>query len=135
MSKVRLDDLVTRTHIGRRLHLSRAKVGAAISGEAFPPPIGRMGASPIWRWSEVRGWAEDARGTPNGPSDEAMHVAGIRDHFREAGFRLKITQLADGQWQAVRVVIGGPSAKGQAFRGLTRIEAAESALEWLSTHH
>ncbi len=135
MSQNGLDDLVTRTHIGRRLHLSRAKVGVAIDAEGFPAPVGRMGASPIWRWTDVRGWAEDARGTPHGPSDEAMHVAGIRDHFREAGFRLKITALPDGQWQALRVVIGGPSAKGQAFRGQTRIQAAESALEWLSSHH
>lgn len=135
MSVAHLEDLVTRTHIGRRLHMSPGRVGTITAAPGFPAPIGHMGSSVIWRWADVRRWAEGVRGTPDGPSEEAMHVAGIRDHFREAGFRLKIAPMPDGQWQAVRIAIGGPSSKGQAFQGNTRVEAAERALEWLSSHH
>jgi predicted DNA-binding transcriptional regulator AlpA len=130
-----LEDLVTRAHIARRLHLSRAAAARAASAPGFPAPVGRLGASVVWRWSDVRAWAEAERGRPGGPTDEAMHVAGIRDRFRAAGFRLKIVPDPEGGWRAVRVAIGGHSATGQPFRGATREEAAERALAWLETHH
>jgi len=129
------NDLVTRGHIARRLHLSRARVATAVASPGFPAPLGRLGQSPVWRWSDVRAWAEGAAGSPEGPSPEGLRLAGIRDHFRGAGFRLKISQDPDGGWKAVRVAAGRPSAAGEAFRGATALEAAENALEWLQTHH
>jgi hypothetical protein len=129
-------DLVTRGHIARRLHLSRARVAAATTSPGFPAPLGRLDQSPVWRWSDVRAWAEGAAGSPEGPSPEGLRLAGIRDHFRAAGFRLKISQdPGGGGWKAVRVAAGRPSAAGEAFRGATALEAAENALEWLQTHH
>ena len=131
-----LQDLVTRAHIARRLHLTRARAAGATGAADFPAPLGRLGDSPIWRWSDVRKWAEGAAGSPGGPTAEGMRLAGIRDHFRAAGFRLKITpdETSDG-WRAIRIAAGRPSAAGEAFRGATALEAAESALDWLQTHH
>ena len=130
-----LEDLVTRAHIARRLHLSRARVADAVGAEGFPAPVGRVGPSTVWRWADVRRWAERATGSPGGPSAEGMRLAGIRDHFRAAGFRLKITPDPAGGWQAIRVATGRPSAAGEAFHGATALEAAEAALGWLQTHH
>ncbi len=128
-------DLVTRAHIARRLNISRARVDEAVASVGFPEPLGRVGPSPVWRWSQVRDWAEGAIGTPGGPSEEGMRLAHIRDHFRAAGFRLKIMRGADGTWRAIRVASGRPSTAGQEFTGATAIEAAEDALTWLETHH
>jgi hypothetical protein len=129
-----LPDLVTRAAIARRLQLGRAQVARAVRGDGFPAPIGRLRSQLIWRWAEVRAWAERAEGRPEGPTPEGMRLAGIRDRFRGAGFRLKIAQDPSGGWQAVRVAPGRPSSTGQAFRGDTALEAAERALEWLETH-
>ncbi len=130
-----LQDLVTRAAIARRLHLGRARVERAVASPGFPAPLGRLGGLVVWRWSEVRAWAEGAEGRPEGPTPEGMRLAGIRDRFRGAGFRLKIAQDPAGGWQAVRVAPGRPSSAGQVFRGASAIEAAERALEWLETHH
>ena len=129
-----LQDLVTRAHIARRLHIGRPKLDEAIASGDFPTPLGRVGPSPVWRWAEVRSWAEGATGSPGGPSADGMRLAHIRDHFRAAGFRLKITRAGDG-WQALRIASGRPSSAGQAFTGASALEAAESALAWLETHH
>ena len=131
-----LEDLVTRTAIARRLHLARGRVERAAAAPGFPAPIGRLGSQVVWRWSDVRAWAEGAEGHPEGPTPEGMRLAGIRDRFRGAGFRLKIAPDPSGAgWQAVRVAPGRRSTTGQAFAGATAVEAAESALEWLETHH
>ncbi len=129
-----LQDLVTRAHIARRLHIGRARIDEAVASAGFPAPLGRVGPSPVWRWSEVRSWAEGATGSPGGPSADGMRLAHIRDHFRAAGFRLKITRTGDG-WQALRIASGRPSSAGQAFTGASALEAAESALAWLESHH
>ena len=84
-----LQDLVTRAAIGRRLHLARAAGQPGRRLRGFPAPIGRLGALVVWRWSDVRGWAEGAEGRPEGPTPEGMRLAGIRDRFRGAGFRLR----------------------------------------------
>ena len=129
-------NLVTRGHIARRLHLSRARVEAAVATEGFPAPLGHLDGRPIWRWNDVRDWAERAAGSPSGPSEEGLRLANIRDRFRGAGFRLKITPDSDGAgWSAVRVAPGRRSALGDAFQGSTAVEAAERALQWLETHH
>jgi predicted DNA-binding transcriptional regulator AlpA len=130
-----LPDLVTRARIGRRLQLTRARRDRAVDAAGFPAPIGRLGSQVVWRWSDVRAWAEGAEGRPEGPTPVGMRLAGIRDRFRGAGFRLKIAPDPGGGWQAVRVAPGRPSSTGQVFRGDTAIEAAERALEWLETHH
>jgi hypothetical protein len=130
-----LEDLVTRTGIGRRLHLTRARRDRAVDAPGFPAPVGRLGSQVVWRWADVRAWAEGAEGRPEGPTAEGMRLAGIRDRFRGAGFRLKIAPDPAGGWQAVRVAPGRRSATGQVFRGNNAIEAAERALEWLETHH
>ncbi len=131
-----MSDLVTRGHIARRLHLSRARTQAAVTSDGFPEPVGHLDGSPIWRWSDVHAWAERAAGSPAGPSEEGLRLAGIRDRFRAAGFRLKIAPEADGDgWTAVRVAPGRRSALGDAFHGSTAVEAAERALQWLETHH
>ena len=131
-----MSDLVTRGHIARRLHLSRARTEAAVTSDGFPEPLGHLDGSPIWRWSDVHAWAERAAGSPAGPSEEGLRLAGIRDRFRAAGFRLKIAPEAVGDgWTAVRVAPGRRSALGDAFHGSTAVEAAERALEWLETHH
>ena len=128
-------NLVTRGHIARRLHLTRARVEAAVASEGFPEPVGHLDGRPIWRWSDVRGWAEEAAGSPSGPSEDGLRLAGIRDRFRAAGFRLKISPDSDGGgWSAVRVSPGRRSTLGDAFQGSTAVEAAERALQWLETH-
>ena len=107
-----------------------------MTSDGFPEPVGHLDGSPIWRWSDVHAWAERAAGSPAGPSEEGLRLAGIRDRFRAAGFRLKIAPEADGDgWSAVRVAPGRRSALGDAFHGSTAVEAAERALEWLETHH
>jgi hypothetical protein len=129
-------NLVTRGHIARRLHLSRARTQAAVASPGFPEPVGHLDGSPIWRWSEVRDWAERSAGSPTGPSEDGLRLAGIRDRFRGAGFRLKIQPNPAGDgWSAVRVAPGRRSTLGDAFEGRTPLEAAERALEWLETHH
>jgi hypothetical protein len=130
-----LQDLVTRAAIARRLHLSPGRLEAALRAPGFPAPLGRLGAQIVWRWADVRAWAESAAGRPEGPTPEGMRLAGIRDRFRGAGFRLKIAPDPAGGWQAVRVAPGRRSSTGQAFHGATALEAAETALEWLETHH
>ncbi len=128
-------NLVTRGHIARRLHLSRARVDAATTSDGFPAPLGHLDGRPIWRWSDVRAWAERAAGSPSGPSEDGLRLAGIRDRFRAAGFRLKISPAADGDgWTAVRVAPGRRSTLGEEFRGGSAVEAAERALDWLETH-
>ncbi|HMO00167.1 MAG TPA: hypothetical protein PKD59_12200 [Miltoncostaeaceae bacterium] len=128
-------NLVTRGHIARRLHLTRARTEAAVASPGFPEPLGHLDGSPIWRWSDVRAWAESAAGSAAGPSEDGLRLAGIRDRFRAAGFRLKIAPDADGEgWSAVRVAPGRRSTLGDAFHGRTALDAAEQALQWLETH-
>lgn len=129
-----LEDLVTRARIGRRLQLTVARTDRAIASTGFPAPLGRLGTQVVWRWADVRAWAERAEGRPEGPTPEGMRLAGVRDRFRGAGFRLKIAPDPAGGWQAVRVAAGQPSSAGQVFRGDTALEAAERALVWLETH-
>lgn len=133
---VRRDDLVTRTHIARRLHLSRGGVASATASPGFPAPLGHLGRSEVWRWTDVRAWAEGAAGRPGGPTPEGLQLAGIRDRFRGAGFRLKIEPDREaGGWRAIRVSPGRPSSAGQVFHGDDALQAAERALDWLETHH
>lgn len=131
-----LHDLVTRAQIVRRLHLTRTALARATGSPGFPSPLGRLGHSEVWRWSDVRAWAEDTAGRPGGPTPEGLRLAGIRDRFRGAGFRLKIAPDREGGgWTASRIAPGRPSSAGAVFHGRDATEAAERALEWLETHH
>ena len=65
-----LQDLVTRAAIARRLHLSPGRLEAALRAHGFPAPLGRLGAQIVWRWADVRAWAERAQvwtGAGRGP--------------------------------------------------------------------
>jgi hypothetical protein len=130
-----LAELVTRAEIGRRLHMGRGRAASVVDEAGFPAPVGRLGDRVIWRWGDVRAWAEAARGRAGGPSDEAMHLAGVRDRCHAAGYRLKLVGGGgDGAAEAILKPIGSPSAKARAFTGATPLEAADAALAWLQTH-
>jgi hypothetical protein len=51
-----LEDLVTGGEIANRLHMSRARVHQLAARPDFPDPLGRVGQSKVWRWSDVRAW-------------------------------------------------------------------------------
>ena len=82
-----------------------------MTSDGFPEPVGHLDGSPIWRWSDVRAWAEGAAGSPAGPSEEGLRLAGIRDRFRAAGFRLKIAPD-----RGRRRMVGGPRRRRAAAR-------------------
>lgn len=50
-------DLVTGGEIGRRLGISRQRVQQlAARDDDFPAPLGKLGASLVWRWDDVEKW-------------------------------------------------------------------------------
>lgn len=51
-----LEDLVTGGEIAKRLGMSRARVHQLAARPDFPKPLGRVGQSKVWRWSDVRAW-------------------------------------------------------------------------------
>jgi predicted DNA-binding transcriptional regulator AlpA len=51
-----LEDLVTGGEVAKRLGMSRARVHQLAARPDFPKPLGRVGQSKIWRWSDVRAW-------------------------------------------------------------------------------
>jgi predicted DNA-binding transcriptional regulator AlpA len=51
-----LEDLVTGGEIANRLHISRARLHQLAARPDFPEPLGRVGQSKVWRWSDVRTW-------------------------------------------------------------------------------
>lgn len=51
-----LEDLVTGGEIANRLVMSRARVHQLAARPDFPEPLGRVGQSKVWRWSDVRAW-------------------------------------------------------------------------------
>lgn len=53
------DDLVTGAEIGRRLGISRQRVAKIAVRAGFPEPLGRLGQAKVWRWADVRAWAEE----------------------------------------------------------------------------
>ena len=53
-----LDDLVTSADAGRRLGISRQRIGQLAQREDFPRPLGRVGHAVVYRWSEIEAWAK-----------------------------------------------------------------------------
>lgn len=51
-----LEDLVTGGEIAKRLGMSRARVHQLAVRPDFPKPLGRVGQSKVWKWSDVRAW-------------------------------------------------------------------------------
>jgi prophage regulatory protein len=51
-----LEDLVTGGEIANRLGMSRARVHQLATRPDFPEPLGRVGQSKVWRWSDIRAW-------------------------------------------------------------------------------
>lgn len=51
-----LEDLVTGGEIAKRLHMSRARVHQLAARPDFPQPLGRVGQSKVWKWSDIRAW-------------------------------------------------------------------------------
>lgn len=56
MTPGELDDLVTGAEIGRRMGVTRARVAQLAAEPGFPPALGRVGASKVWRWADIQGW-------------------------------------------------------------------------------
>jgi hypothetical protein len=51
-----LEDLVTGGEIAKRLHKSRTRVHQLAARPDFPKPLGRVGQSKVWKWSDIRAW-------------------------------------------------------------------------------
>ena len=58
--KVGADELVTGGDVGRRLGISRQRVGQLAATDGFPEPIGRLGRANVWRWADIAAWARAA---------------------------------------------------------------------------
>jgi hypothetical protein len=58
---VEFNDLVTQADIGRRLGLTRQRIGQLIEEDPrFPEPVGELGNYRIWEWPHVQRWAANA---------------------------------------------------------------------------
>ncbi|MEJ7569197.1 MAG: hypothetical protein WKF41_13135 [Gaiellaceae bacterium] len=55
----RQTELVIAADIAERLGISRARVSVLAGRRGFPPPVGRLGRSDVWRWASVERWARD----------------------------------------------------------------------------
>ncbi|MDO5502431.1 MAG: hypothetical protein Q4G67_04565 [Actinomycetia bacterium] len=74
-------DLVTRSQIAERAHVSRQAVGLWTRGERlaggppFPEPFGLAGGG-LWMWSDVNAWLTEAgRGSDEVSYPDAMEIA------------------------------------------------------------
>lgn len=52
-------ELVIAVDIAKRLGISPQRVHVIASNPGFPPPIGKLGRSAVWRWSAVERWARE----------------------------------------------------------------------------
>lgn len=58
MTRVDLDELVTGAELARRIGVSTQRVHQLRVEPGFPEPIGRVGQAIVWRWRDVKPWAE-----------------------------------------------------------------------------
>ena len=58
-------DLVTSAEAGRRLGISRQRIGQLAERDDFPRPLGKVGQATVWRWREIDAWAK-TRSTSTG---------------------------------------------------------------------
>jgi predicted DNA-binding transcriptional regulator AlpA len=64
---MRLDsqtDLVIATDVAKRLGISPQRVNVLAAGPGFPKPLGKLGRSSVWRWSQIERWARDTGRLP-----------------------------------------------------------------------
>jgi predicted DNA-binding transcriptional regulator AlpA len=54
-------ELVIAADIADRLEISRARVSVLANRPDFPPPVGRLGRSDVWRWASIERWARETR--------------------------------------------------------------------------
>jgi predicted DNA-binding transcriptional regulator AlpA len=57
-------ELVIATDIAERLALSPQRVHVLATRPGFPKPLGKLGRSPVWRWSSIERWAIDTGRLP-----------------------------------------------------------------------
>ena len=57
-------ELVIAVDIARRLGISPQRVHVIAGNPGFPEPIGKLGRSSVWRWSNVERWARDTGRLP-----------------------------------------------------------------------
>ncbi len=63
---IRLDDLgheiIDAREIAERLGMKNARsvLDLRIHRLGFPPPVGRVGRTLVWSWSQVASWADEA---------------------------------------------------------------------------
>lgn len=57
-------ELVIATDIAKRLGLSPQRVYVLVSGPGYPKPLGMLGRSAVWRWSNVERWARETGRLP-----------------------------------------------------------------------
>ena len=79
------DELVTGAEIARRLSLSRARVHQLAAADGFPESLGWLGQAKVWRWDEVREWAEE-RGRAVSEPPVGMRVRVITGPPRRSRF-------------------------------------------------
>lgn len=56
-------ELVVQLDIAQRLGVTKQRVGQLVARDDFPAPLGRLGRSTVWRWSDIERWAA-ATGRP-----------------------------------------------------------------------
>ena len=52
-------ELVIAVDIAKRLGISPQRVNVLASAPGFPQPLGKLGRSAVWRWSNVERWARE----------------------------------------------------------------------------
>ena len=57
-------ELVIAVDIAKRLAISPQRVNVLAVGPGFPKPLGKLGRSSVWRWSNVERWALDTGRLP-----------------------------------------------------------------------
>lgn len=57
-------ELVIAVDIAKRLGMSPQRVNVLTSSAGFPTPLGKLGRSAVWRWSNVERWARSTGRLP-----------------------------------------------------------------------
>jgi hypothetical protein len=67
LAGMRLDsttELVIATDIAKRLGISPQRVNVLATAPGFPPALGKLGRSSVWRWSSIERWAGETGRLP-----------------------------------------------------------------------
>jgi len=52
-------ELVVQLDIAKRLGITKQRVAQLAARDDFPTPIGVLGRSTVWRWSDIERWARE----------------------------------------------------------------------------